>query len=120
MPTSVDLAWLAGIVDGEGCLTVKRPRIIIANTEDSIIDTCKKILKDFGIYFTISSSFPSRAKKVIYRVDVSRHVEVAALCILLHPYLKSVARLNKMDQMMRILENRRPRRMKRANLPVSV
>lgn len=56
------LAWLAGILDGEGSFMLTRhrrkdrdpgytPRISIANTEPLIIEECKDILTGLGIRF---------------------------------------------------------------------
>jgi hypothetical protein len=62
-----DLAWLAGIVDGEGCFSLKRPIIrqtyqpgkrtsyqlwlVICNTSKSMIDRISKILDAAGVEY---------------------------------------------------------------------
>lgn len=58
----VDLAWLAGIIDGEGCLTVDlkmadngkmylMPKIRVINTDVRMIQKCARIYVDLGVVF---------------------------------------------------------------------
>lgn len=56
-PTAIDIAWLAGIVDGEGCFSVKNPIkrgngrrchqvwLVICNTSKPMMDRCKWIME---------------------------------------------------------------------------
>jgi len=63
----VDIAWLAGIMDGEGCFSVKRPIVrksgkargkmtsyqlwvVICNTSKAMIDRVSRILTDVGVH----------------------------------------------------------------------
>jgi hypothetical protein len=57
-----DLAWLAGIIDGEGCLTVDlkmadngknylQPKIRIINTDVRMIQKCARIYSELGVVF---------------------------------------------------------------------
>jgi hypothetical protein len=64
--SATDLAWLAGIVDGEGCFSVKRPIVrqngkrqgsrtsyqiwlVICNTSKPMMDRISQILADHGV-----------------------------------------------------------------------
>jgi len=63
-----DLAWLAGLIDGEGSFNLNKrftkksksfvPRIYICNTNPIIIEECENILKDAGIAYYISKRDP--------------------------------------------------------------
>jgi len=60
MVKETDIAWLAGIVDGEGCFSVKRPVqrgngrrkhqvwLVICNTSRSMMDRAQKIMTGLG------------------------------------------------------------------------
>lgn len=57
--TTEDLAWLGGVIDGEGCIALNRryrgkavnyhPQIIISNTDPFMIDECARILQLLGV-----------------------------------------------------------------------
>lgn len=58
----VDLAWLAGIIDGEGCLTVDlkmahngklylQPKVRVINTDVRMIQKVARIYVDLGVVF---------------------------------------------------------------------
>jgi hypothetical protein len=58
----VDLAWLAGIIDGEGCLSVDlkkadngksylMPKVRIINTDVRMIQKCARIYVELGVVF---------------------------------------------------------------------
>jgi len=64
-----DKGWLAGIIDGEGSLTVhcngRSPRLIIANTDPRIIERIKQIIGNLG-YINIVSRKPKRRTKYVF------------------------------------------------------
>lgn len=57
--SSIKLGWLAGIIDGEGCLQLAkqkyrdrfhyRPQIVIGNTNPKIIEEIRNIAKEFEL-----------------------------------------------------------------------
>lgn len=57
--TTEDLAWLGGVIDGEGCIALNRrvrgnavnyhPQIVISNTDPFMIEECGRILRLAGI-----------------------------------------------------------------------
>lgn len=66
MVSTADIAWLAGIIDGEGCFSVKRPIVrrsgkrsgyktsyqvwlVLCNTSLSMVERAQKILRGLGI-----------------------------------------------------------------------
>jgi len=59
MTTQTDLAWLAGIIDGEGSIALTHGgngtspvlRLMIYNSDEAILFKCRAILDDAGISF---------------------------------------------------------------------
>lgn len=64
MNTDIELGWLIGIIDGEGCLCIRirhgktkhygirprfQPQLTIANTEEEITDRCSRILTELSV-----------------------------------------------------------------------
>ena len=95
-----DKAWLAGIVDGEGCLVFNNQgsgyhliRVCITNSDEGILDEVKRILKEWKVtYSVITQKKQSEANKQCYVVEISRQLEAGWLLKQLLPYLKSAKR----------------------------
>lgn len=96
------LAWLAGIIDGEGCIQMRyanRPenttlqvRVMIGSVSTAMIDEVRTILIDLGLVFSTHSqpagrrtAFPNSRK--IFRLEVCRKRHVKKLLGALRPYL---------------------------------
>ena len=99
------LAWLAGILDGEGTLSVQvytlpdgrvrlTPFISIVNTDAGILDECRSILAQIGVKFRNCAApnsgcgFESRLICTNLRVDGQKPVE--QLLRVIQPYLRSI------------------------------
>ena len=94
-PQERSLSWLAGIIDGEGSITVQAymmkngnlritPFICINNNDYGIIDECKRILDEIGV----THRWYDRGDKVwIGRIDGEK--PVLALIDAIEPYLFS-------------------------------
>ncbi len=60
MIKETDKAWLAGIMDGEGCISLIRrhtyyvPSVKIANTNEKLIQRCKEILDMCSIDYSVT------------------------------------------------------------------
>lgn len=75
LSSHLDKGWLAGIIDGEGCLQLARqryrnqihfrPQIVIGNTNPSIIDNIVKIAKanDLPVYVMTREKPAFRSKR---------------------------------------------------------
>lgn len=70
---NMDLHWLAGIIDGEGSITLTirrdgnisyRPRIHITNTDESLINECTRILDALNLQYYVQRS---KAKSTNHR-----------------------------------------------------
>jgi LAGLIDADG-like domain len=89
-----DVAWLAGIIDGEGCLTSKRNSqrglscvITIESVSEAMVQKVLQILRDCGIAFcTEAPLMRERSTRPSYRVRVQRKEAAFALCNLVLPY----------------------------------
>lgn len=99
----VEKAYLAGLIDGEGTLTLERtgtrrlcgvmglsPKIIIANTNEAIIASSKDIFERLGVRPHIKSqsgSYKNR-RKTIFWVNVSGLAKCAKILPHVIPYLR--------------------------------
>lgn len=97
MILETDKAWLAGIIDGEGCITiVKRgnnfvPSVKIANTNELLINKCKEVLSEAGVSFNIRYSDRGERKnaKPAWELAMESRPRVVAALELILPYLVS-------------------------------
>ena len=105
MSLETDLAWLGGIIDGEGSIPINlKPkrggyhfcRIIIVNTDEGLVAEVKRILDNLVIFYTTHikprSDLASLTRKTCYIIEVNRQREAIELAKLLLPYLKSYKR----------------------------
>lgn len=97
-----DLAWLAGIIDGEGCFTiysVKRKdtnnlspsaNITITNSDDLLLHRCKEILEELGVkhYYHDPKNGHQRGRKVM-RLRIKNYGSICNLINAVLPYLVS-------------------------------
>lgn len=113
-------AWLAGIVDGEGTVSVQcytlpdgRVRLVpfvsIANTDKGILDECCEILARMGVKHqrlvipNNSGGFQNSRKVFNIRVDGQKPVKVVLEA--LQPFLRSVKR-EKAASVLKFIESR--------------
>jgi len=88
------LAWLAGIVDGEGHIGMSKnkgryiPRVSIVNTDVMLLDNVGQILKANEIGFHVSSRQRTANSKPTFDFTVAGIKRVAKLLPILIPYLK--------------------------------
>lgn len=100
-----DLAWLAGIVDGEGCFSVKRPIVrktymkgkrtsyqlwlVICNTSKPMMDRIAQILTDNGVGHKALRKVwkGTRATRWQWWLEVQRKHELLKITELLLPHL---------------------------------
>src|SRR3990167_2573570 len=78
--TKITLGWLAGIIDGEGCIglynirpksPIIRPMICIVNTNEKLINEVKSILDFYSIiYYAYKYQNKNKAWKPSYRVNL--------------------------------------------------
>jgi hypothetical protein len=99
---TLDLGWLAGAIDGEGCVGITRrnrvarlgftlkPHLQIANTDKAFIDRCAGILTTLKIPFHISSYDGKGRRKQAWQITVAGLKRVAKALPLLVPHLTGV------------------------------
>ena len=88
------LAWLAGILDGESCITAKRCsrnavafRITVEAVSEAMISAVMQLLVQFGVeYKTEPPTMRRNSTRPAYRVRVQKKQAVAKLCDLMLPY----------------------------------
>jgi len=92
-----ELSWLGGIIDGEGCVTVRKsttgpyggPLVSISNTDKLIISKVVYLFNKHHIAYHvrhIAAKAPRKAKK---EISVSGFKRVPRLLALIEPYLIS-------------------------------
>ena len=101
---AVDLAWLAGIVDGEGSILITKNghkgnykghnmvvQFHITNTCGNIINKSQEIINSLGINCRVYARDYQGANKwkVCFRIDISRFKQLKVLLEALLPYLVS-------------------------------
>jgi hypothetical protein len=92
--TVAHAAWLAGILDGEGCLTVKQSKtnsiacvVTIETVSTSMIRRVEEILQDCGIaYCTEGPMLRPRSTRPSIRIRVHRKQAVLDFCDLVLPF----------------------------------
>ncbi|MAF43113.1 MAG: hypothetical protein CMI54_02940 [Parcubacteria group bacterium] len=119
------IAWLAGIIDGEGSIIVtegKRNgrhlcRILFVNTDVGILSAAKQILSDLEIFYIGQLKPSSGNRKDCWTVEVNRQIEVRRLGRLLLLYLQSGAKREKLSLALRLIdETQKTAEGKRSNL----
>lgn len=97
---NTDLAWLAGIWDGEGSLTIfshtekngsKKicPTAIVVNTDINIISEIQRILEGLDCSFVIHEYRPTNKKhKLQWRITTRNTLYIRRLLEAILPYLK--------------------------------
>lgn len=97
MEKQLKLAWLAGIWDGEGSITIFRhkerngslklkPCLVLTNTDESIINEAVKILDSYDIRFHIIDYTRPKSKR-IYQLTTSKLSNLEKFCEIMIPYL---------------------------------
>ena len=89
--TPEEASWLAGIVDGEGCISgiLKnnlsvggRVQIHITNTDSNIVDRCQELFPDFLSYLETKERV-----KPTYRLYIYDSKKIIRFLTPIHPYL---------------------------------
>ena len=120
MTTDLDLAWLAGFVDGDGCIhmnvndsPVTPPRksyivcgIIVSNTSIPAIERVKSIMSSLIGREVRYTARAVRGYRPIYNWKIKRMDEVRAVLTALLPYL--VAKREQADTMLAYLDRKVP------------
>ncbi len=107
-----ELAYLAGIIDGEGCITLwpverkDRPkgrhlcRVTFTNKDNGILNECRNILNKLNVYFTQTL----RKNCGCTTVEINRALEAKFLLEKLLPYLKSY-KLQRAQDFIKYIDN---------------
>lgn len=96
------LAFVAGVVDGEGTITIERlthtrfskgfalhPILTISNTDRNLIEFCKEVLK---LPNQITRHVKGTPRKDCWRIDITKKETVLKLLITLRPFLITKSR----------------------------
>jgi hypothetical protein len=108
----VDLAWLAGVIDGEGCFTIysvtrkdavtpsPSANLTITNSNRLLLDRCREILDELNIKYLYHDpkNGHQRGRRVM-RIRVKNYSSIQRLIELILPFL-----VGKVDQANVMLE----------------
>lgn len=87
-PSALERAWLAGLVEGEGCFQGRgraQLAVTLAMTDEDVIRAAQDVTK-LG---QVTGPYKKSGKKLQWHWHVSQAHEAAALMLWLYPYLKS-------------------------------
>ena len=100
-----DLAWLAGIIDGEGSILLGsggkrgqfpgyhglqiRATIHITNTCANIISKCEEILDQLGVSFHVADKTTASNRTQVWRIDIGKMEHTQRLLEAIMPFLVS-------------------------------
>lgn len=116
---ATDLAWLAGIVDGEGSILITKNghkgsfhghnmviQFHITNTCANIISKSQEIINALGINCRIYSKDRKGSDKwkPAFRIDISRFSQLKVLLTAIYPYL--VSKHGQAELVLRFIERR--------------
>ena len=115
MDNQQELAYLAGIIDGEGSIglySFKRShgvtmhsRVSVVNTSQALIDYLASLLAKYGVPFHMQWRAPrSNRHRPTAFITVGRHSGVKKLLLLVRPFL--VAKTKQADLLLEYVESR--------------
>ena len=116
--TRENLAWLAGLVEGEGCFQYSKSRclsLVIAMTDEDVLRKARAIS---GMGHVYGPTRPGGVRKAYWRWAVNRQADTYALMIALYPWLGSRRQAAVRDVVYRWLDwqrNKPPRPVNRGN-----
>jgi len=94
MVKATDIAWLSGIIDGEGCVYARQIsvrgltfRITIEAVSETMIDKVREILNQCNVEYRIEPPiWRERSTRFAHRLKVDKKQAVYKLCNLILPY----------------------------------
>lgn len=94
MIKATDLAWLGGIIDGEGCITARQNsirslgfRVTVESVSTVMIDKVRNILHQCDVEYRMEGPmWRERSTRPAHRIKVDKKQDVQRLCDLILPY----------------------------------
>ena len=94
MIVATDVAWLGGIIDGEGCVTAHKNsfrsisfRVTIESVSVAMIDRVGDILRQCDVEYRVEGPiWRERSTRHSHRIRIDRKQAVQRLCDLVLPY----------------------------------
>lgn len=95
------IAWLAGIIDGEGCFTIfnktvnhrsgntgvtPSANITITNSSTRILEACQEIMREIDVKFTQCRSH-NDTRRIVRRISVRNYASIILLIDAILPYM---------------------------------
>jgi len=94
MVADTEIAWLAGILDGEGCITAKMPspralafRITFESVSEAMMTAIRRILGEMDVDYAMGGPlYRARSTRPSYRVHVQKKADVLKFCDAILPF----------------------------------
>jgi len=94
MVKATDIAWLSGIIDGEGCVYGRQIsirsltfRVTIETVSETMIDRVREILNQCDVEYRIEPPiWRENSTRFAHRLKIDKKQAVHKLCILILPY----------------------------------
>ncbi|MGD9643968.1 MAG: LAGLIDADG family homing endonuclease [Elusimicrobiales bacterium] len=122
--TDVELGWLAGLIDGEGCITLTRahqrdsirPILQITNTSLPLLEKAQRLIEELSgkrPNIKIQSNRGKFGYRTCYIIQIRRHATIASVLRALTPHM--VAKREQTELVLAFVESRMsaPRRVMR-------
>ena len=91
----IKLAWLAGILEGEGCFKMDpRPRIAVAMTDEDIIERVATLFSSSYTKWNVKT----KGGKSVWQTTIGRRKDLPELLTRLYPYMGK-RRQEKIDEL---------------------
>lgn len=105
--TPIDLSYLAGIIDGEGCIfvgnTIPNPQLYVLNSSKELIQWVSEIFNS-NIKIIEPKINDKYKRNIYYKTMLLRHNDIIAMLKLVLPYLK-IKKLKALDSIRHLEEH---------------
>ena len=108
--TEIEAAWLAGIMEGDGCFTLHfgknakgTPRLALAMTDQDIVDRVAVLLKTESR----TTDWRTKGNKAIWRTTLARLEDLKYTLEKIYPFM-GVRRKQRIDELLTNINGRQP------------
>lgn len=106
MATELEIAWLAGILEGEGCFTnsfqngndYSTPRLQLSMTDKDVVEKAAVLLQSK----VTSTDWRTKGDKAVFRTTLARRDDLKMILENIYPHMGQ-RRQNKIDELLQVL-----------------
>jgi hypothetical protein len=101
-----DIAWLAGLLEGEGCFTCSfqngnnfaTPRIQLTMTDQDVVEKAARLLNTK----VTSTDWRTKGDKAVFRTSLARQEDLKKVLTDIHPFMGK-RRQEKIDELLQVI-----------------